>query len=73
MRDILTVSVSSEMKKKLNSMAKKYKLSKSEIVKTAVNKYLAVAEFRELRKKMLPYSEKAGYLTDEDIFNDKNI
>jgi metal-responsive CopG/Arc/MetJ family transcriptional regulator len=73
MREILSVSISSAMKNKLNSISRKYKLSKSEIVKTAVDKYLAVTEFREIRKRMMPYSEKAGYLTDEDIFNDKNL
>jgi metal-responsive CopG/Arc/MetJ family transcriptional regulator len=73
MREILSVSISSAMKNKLNSISRKYKLSKSEIVKTAVDKYLAVTEFQELRKRMMPYSEKAGYLTDEDIFNDKSL
>ena len=48
--------------------AKKYKLSKSEIVKLAVEKYIAHEDLRALRNTLVPFAEKAGYLTDEDIF-----
>jgi len=73
MREILSVSLSKELKKKLNQVSKKYKISQSDVVKGALNKYFSSLEFRDLRKTLQPYAEKKGYYTDEDIFNDKEI
>jgi len=72
MREILTVSIKPGLRKRLNNAAKKYKLSKSDIVNTAVEKYLAVKDFQQVRERLIPYAVKSGYLTDDDIFNDKN-
>ena len=69
MRDILTISIDSKLKDKINKSSKKFNVSKSELVKKAIEKYIAVQEFRELREKLLPYSEKTGILTDEDVYN----
>ncbi len=68
MREILSVSVEHELKLKIEQAAKYYNLSQSEIVKRAIKKYLVKKELDELRDLLLPYAEKAGYLTDEDVF-----
>jgi hypothetical protein len=31
---------------------------------------LTWAEFRELRRRIMPFAEARGYLTDEDVFRD---
>jgi len=41
---------------------------RSDIVRDAVARYLAVRRFRQLRKKVLPFAEAQGLLKDEDIF-----
>ena len=73
MREILTVSISTKLKKKLNTVAKKYKTTKSDIVISAVEKYIASIEFQGVREKLMPYAKKKGYLTDDDIYNDKGL
>lgn len=44
--------------------------TKSEIVREALIKHLNVKRFRQLRKKMLPFAEAQGFLTDEDVFKE---
>jgi len=70
MRAIVSISLDKTMKKKLDEASKKLHISKSEIVQKALEKYISHEEFRELRSILVPYAEKAGYFTDEDIFND---
>jgi predicted transcriptional regulator len=70
MREILTISVDKALKNKIERVAKRLKVSKSELVKKAIEKYIVREEFRELRAMLIPYAEKAGYLTDEDVFKD---
>lgn len=73
MREILSVSIGAKLKKKINTAAKKYKTTKSDIVINAVEKYLASIEFQGVREKLMPYAKKKGYLTDEDIYSDKEL
>lgn len=73
MREILSVSIGAKLKKKINTAAKKYKTTKSDIVINAVEKYLASIEFQGVREKLMPYAKKKGYLTDDDIYNDKKL
>ena len=73
MREILSVSIGAKLKKKINTAAKKYKTTKSDIVINAVEKYLASIEFQGVREKLTPYAKKKGYLTDEDIYSDKEL
>jgi len=47
------------------------KSSQSEFIREALNKYISLKKFHYLRKKVLPYAELKGFLTDEDIF--KNL
>ena len=40
----------------------------SDVVRTAIRRYLAIERFRSLRAKVLPFAEAQGFLTDEDVF-----
>jgi len=70
MREILSISLDSKLKDRIEQASKLYHLSKSEIVKKAVEKYLLNKELNELRDILIPYSEKAGYFSDEDVFKE---
>ena len=70
MREVVSISLDQSLKKKLDQASKKFHVSKSEIVQKALEKYISHEEFRELRSILIPYAEKAGYYTDEDIFNE---
>jgi len=70
MREILTISIDPKLKNEVDRISEKMHISKSELVKKALEKYILHQEFSDIRETLLPYGEKAGYYTDEDIFND---
>ncbi len=70
MREVLSISIDKTLKQKVEKAADMLHVSKSELVKKAIEKYIAHEELRELRSILVPLGEKAGYFTDEDIFND---
>ncbi len=70
MGEILTISVNKGFKKKVEQAAEMLRVSKSELVKKAIEKYIAHEELRTISSLLVPCGEKAGYYTDEDIFHD---
>ena len=68
MKDTITIRLPEKLQKELEKAVKEEKTSKSEIIRDAVSRYLAVKRFQQLRKKVLPFAEAQGLLTDEDIF-----
>jgi metal-responsive CopG/Arc/MetJ family transcriptional regulator len=68
MSDTITIRLPKKLQKELNIVTKTEKTSKSEVVREAVSRYLAVKRFHQLRKQVLPFAEAEGLLTDEDVF-----
>lgn len=68
--EMVTVRVDRELKPTLDKVCRRTGRSRSAIVREALARYLALAEFEELRRKGIPYAERKGYFTDEDIFED---
>ncbi|MFI5294817.1 MAG: CopG family ribbon-helix-helix protein [Thermodesulfovibrionales bacterium] len=68
MKETITIRLTDKLQKELDIVAKAEKASKSEVIRDAVARYLAVRRFQQLRKKALPFAEAEGLLTDEDIF-----
>ena len=66
----LTIRLDPELEKRLERAAARSGRSRSEIVREALRRQLALAQFDDLRKRMMPFAEAAGYLTDEDVFRD---
>ena len=66
----LTIRLDAELDKQLDRLAERTGRSRSEIVREALRRQLAVSQFQEIRKRMMPFAEAAGYLTDEDVFRD---
>ena len=64
----LTIRLSDEMRKELNRLARKRGRPAGEIVRDSLTRYLAVERFRALRRRVLPFAETQGFLTDEDVF-----
>ncbi len=64
----LTIRLDRDLEKQLNALAKATKRQKSEIVREALRRELALERFKRLRVAALPLAEAAGYLTDEDVF-----
>lgn len=68
MTDSITIRLPKSLEKDLASIAKQEKTSRSTIVRNALERYVAVKHFRQLRAQALPFAESKGILTDEDVF-----
>lgn len=66
----LTIRLDRDLERQLARLAKQTGRSRSDIVRNALRRQLAVAQFQNLRRRILPLAEAAGYLTDEDVFRD---
>lgn len=64
----LSIRLDPKLEKALDRIAKSTGRSKSDIAREALTRQVALARFRELRRKTLPFAEAQGLLTDEDVF-----
>lgn len=51
-------------------MSKRLGRTRSDVVRDALRRQLALLQFEDLRKRLAPFAEAQGYLTDEDVFRD---
>jgi len=58
------------MERQLARLARRTGRSRSALVREALRRQLALAEFQDLRRRIMPLAEARGYLTDEDVFRD---
>ena len=68
MRQTITLSLPGWLRKRLEAVTREEDVSRSDIVRTALQQYFATREFRKLRGKGLREAEQLGYFTDEEIF-----
>ena len=66
----VTIRLDPELEKQLDRLAARTGRSRSDVAREALRRHLAVGQLRELRRRMMPFAEAAGYLTDEDVFKD---
>jgi len=50
--------------------ARKSGKTRSEIAREALRRQLGISQFEALRRRIMPFAEARGYLTDEDVFRD---
>ena len=70
MKTTLSIRLDEETDRLLNQISKQAGRTRSEVVRDALRRQLAVLQFDQLRKEVLPFAEASGYLTDEDVFRD---
>jgi predicted transcriptional regulator len=64
----LTIRLDRDLERNLTQLAKRSGRSRSEVARDALRRQLAVLQFEEARRMVMPFAEVRGYLTDEDIF-----
>lgn len=64
----LTIRLPDTLKADLDKLSRNEKKAVSDIVRESLRRYVAVERFRSVRKKILPFAEAQGFLTDEDVF-----
>lgn len=68
MNTTLTIRIDKDLEKLLEQAAERTGRPKSELVREALRRQLSIESFQQLRKTLLPFGEKQGWLTDEDVF-----
>jgi len=54
----------------LQEICRRSNRSQSEVIREALRRQLALERFEDLRRRVLPFAEARGFLTDEDVFQD---
>jgi len=66
----LTIRLDDQLDADLTRLAQQMQRSKSDLVREMLRRETALAALEHARSLLVPLAEKAGYLTDEDIFRD---
>jgi predicted transcriptional regulator len=64
----ITVRLDKKLDSELKKLAKRTGRPKSELIRDALRRQLALTRFEELRQSVAPFAEARGWLTDEDVF-----
>ncbi len=65
----LTIRLDNELDQLLSQASARSGKNKSEIAREALVRQLRLEQFEALRRRMMPFAEARGLLTDEDIFS----
>ena len=66
MRSIITISIPSDLRKRLDECRRRQGLSRSDVVRECLRDHLFVEKFRGLRARM---TARTPGLTDQDVFD----
>ncbi len=64
----ITVRLDRKLQRELLRLSRQLGRSRSEIVRDAIRRQLALLRFEQTRRSLLPLAEAQGILTDEDVF-----
>ncbi|MGH2376567.1 MAG: CopG family ribbon-helix-helix protein [bacterium] len=70
MSNVVTIRLDRELAGRLARISKRLGRTRSDVVRDALRRQLALLQFEDLRKRLAPFAEAQGYLTDEDVFRD---
>lgn len=70
MKGVVTIRLESELQRKLDDVCKQLGRTRSDVVRDALRRQLNLLRFERTRRRLIPYAESQGYLTDEDVFRD---
>jgi predicted transcriptional regulator len=66
----ITVRLDKKLDLELRRLSRQTGRPKSDLIRDALRRQLALTQFDELRKSVAPFAEARGWLTDEDVFRD---
>lgn len=66
----LTIRLDDKLDSDLRELAARTGTGKSEFVREAIRRQIAISRFTDLRRHVAPFAEARGWLTDEDVFED---
>jgi len=66
----ITVRLPNDLQEILQNISKKEHVPVSDVVRESIRRYISIYQFRQLRRKVLPFAEARGLLVDEDVFRE---
>ena len=66
----ITIRLDEDLDKLLTKAAHQSGKNRSEVAREALRRQLHISQFESLRRRVMPFAEARGYLTDEDVFRD---
>ena len=66
--DSITMRLDDDLLSILDEACRRSGRTRSEIMREALRRHLSQLRFEQLRRRVMPFAEARGYLTDEDIF-----
>ena len=70
MKEVVTIRLDSKLHRELDDLCEQLGRTRSEVVRDALRRQLSLMRFERTRRRLTPYAEARGYLTDEDVFRD---
>ncbi len=70
MSNTITIRLDDKLANKLDHVAKHTGRTKSDVIRDALRRQLAIAILDEVREELVPLAEKKGIFTDEDVFRE---
>lgn len=67
--DTLTLRLDRDLAELLARASRRSGRSRSEIAREALRRQLRLGQFEALRRRIMPFAEARGFLTDEDVFD----
>jgi predicted transcriptional regulator len=68
MAGTITIRVDAETERMLKRVVKLSGRTRSEITREALRRQLSLDLFEQLRRRVAPFAEARGFLSDEDVF-----
>lgn len=67
-RATVTIRLDVRLQRELDRLSRQLGRSRSDIVRDALRRQIALLRFERSRRALLPFAEAQGILTDEDVF-----
>ncbi len=67
MKNALTIRLEPDLERLLDRLCRETGRTRSDLVRDALRRQLQLLRFDSLRRRVLPFAEARGYLTDDDI------
>lgn len=64
----VTIRLDAKLQRDLDKLSRQLGRSRSDLVRDAVRRQVALLRFEQVRRTLLPLAEAQGILTDEDVF-----
>ena len=67
MRGMISVSLPRDLKRRLDELVESSQMNRNDVVREALRQYIHRADFRQLRREMIPQAESQRIYTDVDV------